>query len=124
MHAVFTQTHKMGHPPPVLLTHLDRAGGHVGRFAVDLPAFQQGLAEIPHPNQIALGGDSLVGRRVAIHERSKRQWRVEAQAQLEKEGALKQRRLGQLGSVETGTASDSDDSDDEAEERPAAKEKE
>ncbi|MFO1460110.1 MAG: TraR/DksA family transcriptional regulator [Verrucomicrobiota bacterium] len=49
---------------------------------------------------------------------------VEAQAQLEKEGALKQRRLGQLGSVETGTASDSDDSDDEAEERPAAKEKE
>jgi len=49
---------------------------------------------------------------------------VEAQAQLEKEGALKQRRLGQLGSVETGTASDSDDSDDDAEERPAAKEKE
>ncbi|MCW5556742.1 MAG: TraR/DksA C4-type zinc finger protein [Verrucomicrobiae bacterium] len=49
---------------------------------------------------------------------------VEAQAQLEKEGALKQRRLGQLGSVETGTAADSDDSDDEAEERPAAKEKE
>jgi RNA polymerase-binding transcription factor DksA len=49
---------------------------------------------------------------------------VEAQTQLEKEGALKQRRLGQLGSVETGTASDSDDSDDDAEERPAAKEKE
>jgi len=49
---------------------------------------------------------------------------VEAQAQLEKEGALKQRRLGQLGSVETGTAADSEESDDEAEERPAAKEKE
>jgi DnaK suppressor protein len=49
---------------------------------------------------------------------------VEAQAQLEKEGALKQRRLGQLGSVETGAAADADDGDDEPEERPAAKEKE
>lgn len=49
---------------------------------------------------------------------------VEAQAQLEKEGALKQRRLGALGTVETSSSLDSDDGDDEPEERPAAKEKE
>lgn len=49
---------------------------------------------------------------------------VEAQSQLEKEGALKQRRLGALGSVETGSSADSDDGDDDADERPAAKEKE
>jgi len=49
---------------------------------------------------------------------------VEARAQLEKEGALKQRRLGALGSVETGSSADADDGDDEPEERPAAKEKE
>ncbi|HRI14300.1 MAG TPA: TraR/DksA C4-type zinc finger protein [Verrucomicrobiota bacterium] len=49
---------------------------------------------------------------------------VDAQAQLEKEGALRQRRLGTLGTVETGSAVDSDDGDDEPEERPAAKEKE
>jgi len=48
---------------------------------------------------------------------------VEAQMQLEKEGALKQRRLGALGSVETGSSVDSDDGDDEPEERPASKDK-
>ena len=45
---------------------------------------------------------------------------VEAQSQLEKEGALRQRnRIGSLGSVETSSASDLDD-DDEGEEKPAA----
>lgn len=49
---------------------------------------------------------------------------VEAQAQLEKEGALKQRRLGALGTVETSASLDADDGDDEPEERSTAKEKE
>lgn len=45
---------------------------------------------------------------------------VEAQSQLEKEGLLRQRnRIGSLGSVETGSASDSDD-DDEDGEKPVA----
>lgn len=45
---------------------------------------------------------------------------VEAQSQLEKEGALRQRnRIGSLGSVETGSASDSDE-DDDGEEKPVA----
>ena len=49
---------------------------------------------------------------------------VEAQGQLEKEGALRQRRLGQLGSIDNSGGSDSDaGDDDEAEEKPA-KEKE
>src|SRR6201996_9614347 len=47
---------------------------------------------------------------------------VEAQAQLEREGALRQRRLGQLGTVDTSGGVEADD-DDEAEEKPA-KEKE
>jgi RNA polymerase-binding protein DksA len=47
---------------------------------------------------------------------------VEAQAQLERDGALKARRLGSLGSLETGGPSDLDD-DDDVEEKPA-KEKE
>lgn len=47
---------------------------------------------------------------------------VEAQAQLERDGALRQRRLGQLGSLETSGPSDLDD-DDDVEEKPA-KEKE
>ncbi|MFN0068629.1 MAG: TraR/DksA family transcriptional regulator [Limisphaerales bacterium] len=47
---------------------------------------------------------------------------VEAQAQLERDGALRHRRLGALGSLETGGPSDIDD-DDEVEEKPA-KEKE
>jgi len=47
---------------------------------------------------------------------------VEAQSQLEKEGALRQRRLGQLGSVDTTGGVDVDE-EEEAEEKPA-KEKE
>jgi DnaK suppressor protein len=47
---------------------------------------------------------------------------VEAQAQLEREGALRQRRLGALGSVDSSGGVEIDD-DDEAEEKPA-KEKE
>jgi DnaK suppressor protein len=47
---------------------------------------------------------------------------VEAQSQLEKDGALRQRRLGQLGSVDT-TGGVEPDEDDEVEEKPA-KEKE
>jgi len=47
---------------------------------------------------------------------------VEAQAQLEREGALRQRRLGALGSVDSAGAVEVDD-DDEVEEKPA-KEKE
>ena len=49
---------------------------------------------------------------------------VEAQAQLEKEGALRQRRLGQLGSIDNSSGSDAEaGDDDEADEKPA-KEKE
>ena len=47
---------------------------------------------------------------------------VEAQAQLEKEGALRQRRLGALGSVDSVGAIDVEE-EEEAEEKPA-KEKE
>ena len=47
---------------------------------------------------------------------------VEAQAQLERDGALRQRRLGALGSVDSAGAVDADD-DDEVEEKPV-KEKE
>jgi len=49
---------------------------------------------------------------------------VEAQAQLEKEGALKQRRLGQLGTVDAASGPDVEESDDDFEEKPAAKDKE
>ncbi len=48
---------------------------------------------------------------------------VEAQAQLEKEGALRSRRLGALGSVDSAGASETEEPEDDAEERPA-KEKE
>lgn len=49
---------------------------------------------------------------------------VEAQAQLEREGALRQKRLAALGSMETSSVPDIDDSDvEEADEKPA-KEKE
>jgi hypothetical protein len=49
---------------------------------------------------------------------------VEAQAQLEKEGLLRQRnRLGSLGSVESGGSVDVDDDDGDVEEKPS-KEKE
>jgi DnaK suppressor protein len=47
---------------------------------------------------------------------------VEAQSQLERDGALRQRRLGQLGSVDTTGGVDVDE-EDEAEEKPV-KEKE
>ena len=48
---------------------------------------------------------------------------VEAQAQLEREGALRSRKLGALGTVDSAGAVDVADDDDEAEEKPA-KEKE
>jgi RNA polymerase-binding transcription factor DksA len=47
---------------------------------------------------------------------------VEAQSQLEREGALRQRRLGQLGTVDTSGGVDTEE-DDEVEEKPV-KEKE
>jgi len=47
---------------------------------------------------------------------------VEAQAQLEKDGALRHRRLGTLGSIDSTGSSESDD-EDESDDRPA-KEKE
>lgn len=43
---------------------------------------------------------------------------VEAQAQLEREGALRQRRLGQLGSVDSSGSIELDDEDDSSEEKP------
>jgi DnaK suppressor protein len=43
---------------------------------------------------------------------------VEAQGQLEREGALKSRRLGTLGSVDNTGATESDDEGDEPEEKP------
>lgn len=51
---------------------------------------------------------------------------VEAQAQLEKDGALKSRRLGQLGTIETAGVSDADseDGDDQVEEGSSNKSKE
>ena len=48
---------------------------------------------------------------------------VEAQAQLEREGALKQRRLGALGTVDAAGGPDSDGDDDEPDEKPASKDK-
>ena len=48
---------------------------------------------------------------------------VEAQSQLEKEGTLKLRRLGALGTVDAAGGPDTDDSDDEPDEKPTAKEK-
>src|ERR671926_191098 len=44
---------------------------------------------------------------------------VEAQAQLEKEGALRSRKLGALGTVDSSGAVDVSDEDDEVEEKPA-----
>jgi RNA polymerase-binding transcription factor DksA len=50
---------------------------------------------------------------------------VDAQAQLEKDGALKSRRLGQLGSIDSvGTTEVETDDDEQPEEAKAAKEKE
>jgi DnaK suppressor protein len=48
---------------------------------------------------------------------------VDAQAQLEKEGALRSRKLGQLGTIDNSGGSDSEGADDDEEEKPA-KEKE
>ena len=48
---------------------------------------------------------------------------VEAQAQLEREGALRQRRLGQLGTVDSAGSAEVVEEEEEAEEKPA-KEKE
>ena len=48
---------------------------------------------------------------------------VEAQAQLEREGALRQRRLGALGTVDSTGAVEVSEEEEEAEEKPA-KEKE
>ncbi len=48
---------------------------------------------------------------------------VEAQAQLEKEGALRQRRLGALGTVDSTAPAETDEEEEAAEEKPA-KEKE
>jgi DnaK suppressor protein len=48
---------------------------------------------------------------------------VEAQAQLEREGALRSRKLGALGTVDSAGAVDVADDEDEAEEKPS-KEKE
>jgi RNA polymerase-binding transcription factor DksA len=48
---------------------------------------------------------------------------VEAQAQLEREGALRQRRLGALGTVDSAGATEIEAEEEEAEEKPA-KEKE
>jgi len=51
---------------------------------------------------------------------------VEAQAQLEKDGALKSRRLGQLGTIETsgGSEVESEEGEEAAEEGSKSKEKE
>jgi len=51
---------------------------------------------------------------------------VEAQAQLEKDGALKSRRLGQLGTIETsgGADAEGEEGDEPAEESSKSKEKE
>jgi RNA polymerase-binding transcription factor DksA len=49
---------------------------------------------------------------------------VEAQAQLEKEGALRQRRLGQLGSIDTSAGGEGEAADEEEAEEKPAKEKE
>lgn len=47
---------------------------------------------------------------------------VQAQAQLEREGALRQRRLGQLGTVDSVGVTESDAEDDEPEEKSREKE--
>lgn len=48
---------------------------------------------------------------------------VEAQAQLERDGALRQRRLGSLGSIDSTGVIEIED-DDDSDDKPAAKEKE
>jgi len=48
---------------------------------------------------------------------------VEAQAQLEREGALRQRKLGQLGTVDSAGGVDVAEEEEEPEEKPARGEK-
>ncbi len=52
-----------------------------------------------------------------------RRFTVEAQAQLERDGALRQRRLGTLGTVDSAGATEAEPEEEEAEEKPV-KEKE
>jgi hypothetical protein len=47
---------------------------------------------------------------------------VEAQAQLEREGALRQRRLGALGTVDAVGVTETEPEEEEAEEKPKEKE--
>jgi DnaK suppressor protein len=47
---------------------------------------------------------------------------VQAQAQLERDGALRQRRLGALGSVDTVGSAEGESDEEEAEEKPKEKE--
>jgi hypothetical protein len=47
---------------------------------------------------------------------------VEAQAQLERDGALRQRRLGALGSVDAVGVAEVDTEEEEVEEKPKEKE--
>jgi DnaK suppressor protein len=49
---------------------------------------------------------------------------VEAQAQLERDGALRQRRLGQLGSIDNASLTEVETDDDDQPEEKAVKEKE
>jgi RNA polymerase-binding transcription factor DksA len=49
---------------------------------------------------------------------------VEAQAQLEKDGALRQRRLGTLGTIDSTGGAEVEEEEEAEESRPAAKEKE
>jgi hypothetical protein len=49
---------------------------------------------------------------------------VQAQAQLEREGALRSRRLGQLGTVDAAATAEVDEDTDDAPEEKPAKEKE
>lgn len=68
----------------------------------------------------------LTGKKIPIARLEAIPWTrftVEAQAQLEREGALRSRKLGALGTVDSAGSVDVADDDDEAEEKPA-KEKE
>jgi hypothetical protein len=47
---------------------------------------------------------------------------VQAQAQLEREGALRQRRLGQLGTVDSIGVTEAEGEEEESEEKPKEKE--
>ncbi len=68
-----------------------------------------------------LTGKSIPKSRLAVIPWTR--FTVEAQAQLEREGALRQRRLGTLGTVDSAGATEVEPEEEEAEEKPA-KEKE